>query len=75
LAYLTPQDKGLFGAHFYAPSKEFFGKQITTLSANLLVIWMMTFILGGVLFFDGLRRSANWIDSKVKLLKEKLSTR
>jgi len=75
LAYLTPQDKGLFGAHFYAPSKEFFGKQITTLSANVLVIWMMTFVLGVILFLDGLKRSANWIESRIQFIKEKLTKR
>ena len=75
LAYLTPQDKGLFGAHFYAPSKEFFGKQITTLSANVLVIWMMTFVLGVILFLDGLKRSANWIESQIQFIKEKLTKR
>jgi len=58
--YLTPTDSGLFGAHFYAPSKPVFGKQITTLSANLLVIWLMTLLLGIVLFFDGLRKLFEW---------------
>ena len=75
LAYLTPQDKGVFGAHFYAPSKEFFGKQITTLSANVLVIWLMTFVLGVILFLDGLKRSANWIESQMQFIKEKLTKR
>ena len=53
--FLTPTG-GFFDAHFYAPSKNFFGKQITTLSANMLVIWMLTSILSVVLFYDGLKR-------------------
>ncbi|WP_306644153.1 ATP-binding cassette domain-containing protein [Sanyastnella coralliicola] len=53
--YLVPHHKGFFGAHFYAPSKSFFGTQITTFSGNLIVIWGMTFILAVMLWFDGLR--------------------
>jgi ABC transport system ATP-binding/permease protein len=57
LAFLTPYNKSFFGAHFYAPSKSFFGKQITTLSANLMVVWSMTLLLVVVLFLDGFKRS------------------
>jgi ABC-type multidrug transport system ATPase subunit len=56
LIYLMPQGNNLFRAHFYAPSKPFFGRQITTLSANIMVIWMMSAILAWVLFIDGFRR-------------------
>lgn len=56
LIYLMPQGNNLFNAHFYAPSKPFFGKQITTLSANIMVIWLMSALLTWVLFVDGLRR-------------------
>jgi len=47
---------GFFDAQFYAPSKSFFGKQITTLSANLLVIWIMSIVFIVILFFDGLKK-------------------
>lgn len=57
LVFLAPYDKGFFGAHFYAPSKTLFGRQITTLSANVMVIWLFTLILAVVLFFDGMRRT------------------
>ncbi|MBL0317249.1 MAG: ATP-binding cassette domain-containing protein [Flavobacteriales bacterium] len=53
--FLTPTG-GFFDAHFYAPSKNFFGKQITTLSANMLVIWFMTILMSVVLFYDGLKK-------------------
>ena len=54
--YLVPHHKGFFGAHFYAPSKNLLGTQVTTLSANLLVIWCMSIGLTLLLFFDGLRK-------------------
>lgn len=59
LIYLTPSDKGLLGAHFYAPSKSFMGKQITTLSANMMVIWIMTCLLAVILFQNGFKRMMN----------------
>lgn len=52
--YLTPRESGLTSAHFYAPSKDLFGQQITTFSANLLVIWLMTLFFAIVLYFNGL---------------------
>jgi hypothetical protein len=72
LIYLTPVDVGLFGAHFYAPSKPLFGKQITTLSANILVIWMMTIALVVVLFVDGLKRTFTWIGFNAERFVEKI---
>ena len=60
--YVTPDaEKGFFGSHFYAPSKPVFGKQITTLSANVLVLWSMSFALAVLLFADGLRKILMWI--------------
>jgi ABC-type multidrug transport system ATPase subunit len=56
LIFLAPTEKSFFGAHFYSPSKNFFGKQITTLSANVGVLWCMTILLAIVLYFDGLRK-------------------
>ena len=54
--YLTPSNSGFMNAHFYAPTKNLFGKQISTFWSNVLVIWMMVFSLVTILFFDGLRR-------------------
>ncbi|NNE56272.1 MAG: ABC transporter permease, partial [Flavobacteriales bacterium] len=67
--YLTPEHKGFFGAQFYAPTKNFFGKQITTKSANLLVIWGMTFLLTAMLFVDGLR----WFIERISGLLERFA--
>lgn len=54
--YLVPIHKSFLKAQFYAPSKNFFGKQITTFSANMMVIWIMTMLMVITLFFDGLRK-------------------
>jgi ABC-type multidrug transport system ATPase subunit len=51
---------GFFDAHFYAPSKRLFGKAITTISANLIVIWGMTLLLVLVLYRDGFRKMLNF---------------
>jgi ABC-type multidrug transport system ATPase subunit len=53
--YLDPEG-GFFNAHYYAPSKQLLGKRISTLSANILVIWLMSLGLTIVLIFDGLRK-------------------
>lgn len=68
LIYLTPVDKGLLDAHFYAPSKNLFGKQITTLSANVMIIWTMTAILAIVLFLDGFKRIGDWLSKRLRKL-------
>ncbi len=47
---------GFFNAHYYAPSKVLFGQRISTLSANVLVIWVMTALLAILLAFDGLKK-------------------
>jgi hypothetical protein len=73
MIYLTPSSANLFDAHFYAPSKPFLGKQITTLSANILVIWLMSIALIGVLFVDGFRRSMELFGRFSKKVSEKLN--
>ncbi len=45
-----------FRAHFLAPSKRLFGINITTFSANLLVLWGFSIFLAITLYYDGLRR-------------------
>jgi hypothetical protein len=61
LIFLAPIDKSFFGAHFYAPSKTFFGRQITTLSANIMIIWGMTILLVIILFLDGFKRGLDFL--------------
>jgi ABC-type multidrug transport system ATPase subunit len=47
---------GFFNAHYYAPSKLIFGQRVSTLSANVLVIWLMTLSLAILLAFDALKK-------------------
>ncbi|MEZ7966101.1 MAG: ATP-binding cassette domain-containing protein [Flavobacteriales bacterium] len=61
--YLTPT-KGFFDAHFYSPTKNFFGIQISTFVANSMVIWLMVFLLSVLLFFDGLRKVIEFSSQK-----------
>jgi ABC-type multidrug transport system ATPase subunit len=71
--YIDPIHRSFFGAHFYAPSKQLFGKSITTFSANLLVIWGMAFLLGALLFADGLKRLLDAISNIMTWAKDKLN--
>lgn len=65
--FLTPTG-GFFDAHFYAPSKNLFGKQITTLSANMLVVWFMTLLLSVILFFDGMKKALDGISRFAEMI-------
>ena len=52
---------GFFNAHYYAPSKYLFGQRISTLSANVLVIWLMTIAFTALLAADGIRKLLDFI--------------
>lgn len=56
--YMDPQPAHMldFRAQFYAGSKYFGGYIFETLYFNLLVIWLMTFILYGTLYYDVFRK-------------------
>lgn len=69
--YLDPIHRTFFGAHFYAPSKRFLGKMITTFSANILVIWLMTLGLTVLLFFDGMKFLTSGIAEHFKEFMER----
>jgi len=75
LIYLTPRNASFFGTHFYAPSKPVLGKQITTYSANLLVLWGMTVLMILALFGDSLRKLLELISSGWKNLGALFSRR
>ena len=54
--YTIPRGTGLLGAHFYAPVKKFMGVKMTTFTANVIVLWLMTLILTITLYFDFFRK-------------------
>ena len=51
-----------FKAHFYAPSKPFFGKQIDTFWFNIFVIWFISIFLFVILYYKILEKSINFVD-------------
>jgi ABC transport system ATP-binding/permease protein len=53
--YHLPRGKGITQAHFYSPVKYLFGKRMSTLVANTIMIWFMTFLLIIALYFDFFR--------------------
>lgn len=54
--YNIPRKNAFFKAHFYAPVKILFGNKIDTFIANILMLWLMTFILTITLYFDFFRK-------------------
>jgi len=40
------------GSHFYAPKKWLFGKQMETITVNLIMLWFMSVFLAVTLYFD-----------------------
>jgi hypothetical protein len=75
LIYLMPYNSSFFGAHFYAPAKNFFGKFIDTFVANLMVLWGMTLILIFCLFFDVFPRTIKLIGWALEVATVKLKKR
>jgi hypothetical protein len=54
--YNIPRGKSIISAHFYAPNKYLFGLKLSTLAANVLMLWLMTFVLMVTLYFDFFRK-------------------
>lgn len=54
--YNNPRNKSIISAHFYAPNKYLFGLKLSTLAANVLVIWLMTLVLVAALYFNFFRK-------------------
>lgn len=48
-----------YRAHFFAPVKNLFGLMVNTYYFNILVIWMMAFMLYITLYFELLRKGMN----------------
>lgn len=45
-----------FRSHFYAPKKRIFGQYFSTMTVNILVLWLMSIALAVMLYFDGLKK-------------------
>ncbi|MDP4663162.1 MAG: ATP-binding cassette domain-containing protein [Salibacteraceae bacterium] len=45
-----------FRSHFYAPSKQVFGKSVSTKNVNVMVLWLMCIMLAITLYFDGFKK-------------------
>lgn len=56
-----PETAISFRTHFFAPQKHFAGKFYDTLWFNISVVWLLTIMLYGVLYFDLLKRGLSFI--------------
>ena len=50
--YLDPKESNFGRAHFFAPTKQFFGHRYSTFWFNICVIWLMSISLIVALYFD-----------------------
>ena len=53
--FMDPKFK-LIKAHFYSPSKQIFGMRVDTYVVNVIVLWVMTFVLYLALYFRLLKK-------------------
>jgi len=58
-----------FDAHFFAPEKRAFGKVVSTFASNIIVLWLMTFVLIVTLYFDILKHLIEFWNRFRKKLK------
>jgi hypothetical protein len=56
--YMDPESN-FIKAHFYAPVKRIFGKEVDTYKVNVMVLWVMTIALYFVLYFRLLKKLLN----------------
>ncbi len=61
-----------FRGNFYIPTKYFAGRTFDTLYFNVSMIWMMTLILYGTLYFDLLKRGVRRTGAYLKYRKKNL---
>lgn len=57
-------------AHFYAPKKMLFGRYVSTMTVNVLVLWFMSLALAITLYFDAFKRFLD-LFTKLDFLKKK----
>jgi ABC-type multidrug transport system ATPase subunit len=69
--FLNPDKESFtFRAHFFAPVKYIFGRQIDTIWFNLIMIWLTTALLYGLLYFNILKKA---VDASGNLFHHKLN--
>jgi len=64
-----PESPVSFRTHFFAPQKHFGGHFFDTLWFNITLVWLLTLMLYGVLYFDLLKRGLDFL-GELKLFKK-----
>jgi hypothetical protein len=54
--YFSDKSGTIFSAHFYAPTKYFFGIKVSTMWANLIALWVFIIFSFVALYYDWLKR-------------------
>ena len=69
--YQIPEPESVisFRTHFFAPQKHFAGRFYDTLWFNISLVWIITIMLYGVLYFDLLKRGLDFL-GELKLFKK-----
>lgn len=58
-----------YRAQFYVPTKHFAGLYLDTVHFNLIVIWFMSMLLGGTLYYDLLRKFIKNLENLARKFK------
>ena len=67
--YNIPDEASFFDTHYYAPYKLFFGSPYKTFTANLIIIWIFSFLTYIILYFDILKKFIYGIRRVFEFLK------
>jgi hypothetical protein len=67
--YNIPDEASFFDTHYYAPYKLFFGSPYKTFTANLIIIWIFSFLTYIILYFDILKKFIEGIRRVFEFLK------
>ncbi|MEQ8927662.1 MAG: ATP-binding cassette domain-containing protein [Fulvivirga sp.] len=69
--YNDPEPDHIFDYRslFYVPTKHFAGIYLDTVHFNLIVIWIMSIILGGTLYYDLLRKFIKMLENTARKFK------
>jgi ABC-type multidrug transport system ATPase subunit len=60
--FYPAENTAFLNAHFYAPSKSFLGLSISTMWANILVLWFFVILSFIALYYEWLRRFLDYMD-------------
>ncbi|WP_317898192.1 ATP-binding cassette domain-containing protein [Aurantibacillus circumpalustris] len=69
--FQDPTESKIGRAHFFAPTKNLFGRYYSTFGFNMCIIWLMSLILIVTLYFDVFKKILDGIERLFSIFKKK----